>query len=85
MEKNDKEYKFEVADHVTIPKYKNAFQKNYSRNQFEEIFMIKNVKNSEHVTYITEDVYEEENYGTLYEKELQKRNQTNRKNIKQKK
>ena len=47
--------------------------------------MIKNVKNSEHVTYITEDVYEEENYGTLYEKELQKRNQTNRKNIKQKK
>ena len=45
-EVNDKNPKFEVADSVTILKYKNIFAKWYMPNWSEEIFIIKKIKNT---------------------------------------
>ena len=45
-EVNDKDPKFKVADHVRISKYKNTFAKGYTPNWSEEIFVIKEVKNT---------------------------------------
>ena len=38
--------KFKVGDHVTISVYKNIFAKGYTPNWSEELFLIKNVKNT---------------------------------------
>ena len=44
---NDKEYpKFKVGDHVRVSKYKSIFEKVYISNCSEEMFVIKNVKNT---------------------------------------
>ena len=45
-EVNDKDRKFKVDDYVRISKYKNIFAKGYTPNWFEEIFVIKKVKNT---------------------------------------
>ena len=45
-ENNKEDSKFEVDNHVRISKYKNMFAKGYIPNWFEEIFMIKYVKNT---------------------------------------
>ena len=45
-EVNDNDPKFEVGDHVRISKYKNIFAKGYTRNWSEEIFVIKEIKNT---------------------------------------
>ena len=45
VDKNDKDSKFEVDDHVIILKYKNIFAKGYTANWPEEVFVIKKVKN----------------------------------------
>ena len=58
---NNKDPKFKVGDHV--------------RNWSEEVFVIKNVKNTVPQTYVTNDLNGEEITGTFYEKELQKANQ----------
>ena len=44
-------------------------------NWSEEVFVIKNVKNTVPWTYIIDDLNSEEITGTFYEKELQKTNQ----------
>ena len=44
-------------------------------NWSEEVFVIKNVKNTVPWTYVINDLNGEEITGTFYEKELQKRNQ----------
>ena len=45
-EVNDKDPKSEVGDHVRISKYKNNFAIGYTPNWSEEIFVIKEIKNT---------------------------------------
>ena len=76
-EVNDKDPKFKVHDHdhVRISKYKNIFAKGYNPNWSEEVFLIKEVKDTGPWTYVFNDLNDEEIIGTFYEKELQKTNQ----------
>ena len=74
-EANDKDPKFKVGDHVIISKYKNIFAKDYTPNWSEEVFVVKEVKNTVPWTYVISDLNGEEITGTFYEKELQKTNQ----------
>ena len=74
-EVNHKDSKFKVGDHVRISKYKNIFAKGYTPNWSEEVFVIKEVKNTVPWTYVINDLNGEEIIGTFYEKELQKTNQ----------
>ena len=67
---NDIDPKFKVGDHVRISKYKNMFPKGYMLNWYEEIFVIKKVKDTVSWTYIINDLNGEEIIGTSYEKEL---------------
>ena len=71
-EVNDDDPKFRVADHVRISKYKTVFAKSYKPNWSEEIFVIKEVKNTVPWTYAINDLNGEEVIGTFYEKELRK-------------
>ena len=72
---NYKDPKFKVGDRVRISKYKNFFAKVYMPNWSEEVFVIKNVKNTVPWIYVINDLNGEEIIGTFYEKELQKTNQ----------
>ena len=69
---NDKDPNFRVGDHVRISKCKNIFAKDYTPNWSEEIFVIKEIKNTVPWTYVTNDLNGEEIIGTFYKKELQK-------------
>ena len=73
-EVNDKDPKFKVSDHVRISKYKNIFAKAYTPNWLEELFVIKEVKNTVPWTYAINDLNGEEIIETFYEKEPQKAN-----------
>ena len=64
----DKDPKFKVSDHVRISKFKRFFAKGYTLNWYEEVFVIKEVKNTVPWTYTINDLNGEE-------KELQKTNQ----------
>ena len=66
---NDPKYK--VGDHVRISKYKIIFAKSCTPNWFEEVFVIKEIKNTVPWTYVINDLNGEDNIGTFYEKELQ--------------
>ena len=74
---NDKGTKFKVGDHVIISKskYKNIFAKGYTRNWFEEVFIIKKVENTVPWTYVINDLNGDEIIGIFYEKELENTNQ----------
>ena len=72
---NKRNPKFKVGDNVRISKYKNLFAKGYVPNWLEEIFVIKEVKNTVPCSYDIKDVDNEEVIGSFYEKELQKTNQ----------
>ena len=74
-EVNDNDPKFKVGDHVRISKYKNIFAKGYTPNWSEEVFVIKEIKNTVPWPYIINDLNGEEIIGTFYETELQKTNQ----------
>ena len=74
-EVNDQDSKFQVGDHVRISKYKNIFAKGYIPNWSEEIFVIKEIKNSVPWTCVINDLNGEEIIETFYEKEYQKVNQ----------
>ena len=74
-ESNEKDPKFKVNDHVRIPKYKNIFAKGYAPNWSEEIFVVKQIKNTVPWTYVISDLNGEELLGSFYEKELQKTSQ----------
>ena len=73
---NEKDAKFEVGNQVSISKYKNISSKDYASNWSEEVFVIKKVRNTASWTYVVSDLKGEEIVGTFYEKELQKKNQT---------
>ena len=45
-EVNDKDPKFKVCDYIRISKYKNIFAKGYTSNWSEEVFVIKEIKNT---------------------------------------
>ena len=70
-ERNDKNPKFKVGNHVKISKYKSIFAKGYMPNWSEEIFIIKKIKNTVPWTYVINDLNGEEIIGTFYENELQ--------------
>ena len=69
-EVNDNDPKFKVGDHVRISKYKNIFDKGYTPNWSEEIFVIKKTKNTFPWNYVINDLNGEEVTGTFCEKEL---------------
>ena len=71
-EVNDNDPKFKVGDHVRISKYKNIFAKDYTPNWSEEIFVIKDIKNTVPWTYVINDLNGEGVIGTFYKKEFQK-------------
>ena len=72
---NDKDPKLQDGNHVRISKYKNIFAKGYIPNWSEEVFVIKEVKNTVPWTYLISDLNGEKNIAIFYEKELQKTNQ----------
>ena len=72
---NKKGPKFKVNDHVRISKYKSIFAKGYVPNWSEEVFIVKEIKNTVLWTYAISDLNGEQIIGTFYEKELQKTNQ----------
>ena len=74
-EVNDNDPKFKVGDHVRISKYKNIFAKGYTPNWSEEVFVIKEIKNTAPWTYVINDLNGEEIIGTFYENEFQRTNQ----------
>ena len=72
-ENNEEDLKFKVGDHVRISKYKNIFAKGFVPNWFEEVFVIKKVKNTVLWTYVIIDLNGEEIVRTFHEKELKKK------------
>ena len=60
---------------MRISKYKSIFAKGYAPNWSEEVFVIKEIKNTAPWTYVVNDINGQEIIGTFYEKELQKANQ----------
>lgn len=67
--------KFKVGDKVRITKKKKTFEKGYTTNWTEEVFVITEVQPTNPVTYKIEDGKGEEVKGTFYEPELQRSKQ----------
>ena len=67
-EVNDKDPKLKVGDHVRISKYKSIFAKGYTPYWSEEVFVIKQIKNTVPWTYVINDLNVEEIIGTFDEK-----------------
>ena len=59
---------------MKISKYKNLFARGYAPNWSDEVFMAKKVKNT--IPLEIQKFNDGEIVGTLYEKQLQKANQT---------
>ena len=57
---------------MRILKYKHIFAKGDTPNWFEEVFLIKKIKNVSLWMYVINDLNGEEIVETLYENELQK-------------
>ena len=69
--------KFAIGDKVRISKYKRkVFDKGYTPNWTEEIFVINKVLPTKPVTYSIVDLMGEAIKGSFYEQELQKANKT---------
>ena len=73
--KNQQIPKFSVGDEVRISKKKKVFEKGYTTRWTEEIFTIKEIRETNPITYKLEDLQGEEIKGTFYEPELQKTEQ----------
>ena len=69
-ENNKESPNFKIGDNVTISKYKDM-----SQIWSEEVFVIKNIKNTVPWTNVFSDLEGEEIVGTFYKKELQKTKQ----------
>ena len=57
---------------MKISKYKNVFAKGCTPDWFEEVFVIKKVKNAVPWTYVISDLNGKEIVGSFYVKDLQK-------------
>lgn len=75
-EKLRKAPKFHVNDQVRITKKKKHFEKGYTTNWTEEVFIITEVQSTYPYTYKLKDTKGEKVIGTFYEPELQLVNQT---------
>ena len=73
--KNNIAPKFSVGDEVRIIKKKKVFEKGYTTRWTEEIFTIREIRETNPITYKLEDLNGEEIKGTFYEPELQKTEQ----------
>ena len=62
---NYEDVKFITGGNVRISKYKSIFAKGYVPNQFEEVFVIKKVKNTLPWTCVISDLKVEEIFGTF--------------------
>ena len=67
---HEKDPKWKLVHHVRISKYTNIFAKRYTLNWFEEVFMIKKVKNTVLWIYVICDLNHEKIVRTFYKKEL---------------
>ena len=66
-----------VGDTVRISKCKRkTFDKGYTPNWTEEVFIISEIRPTDHITYKIKDLNGEEIEGTFYREELQKKDQT---------
>ena len=68
--------KFNVGDWVRISKKKKTFEKGFTTNWSEELFIITKVRNTKPPTYEIEDLNGKPIQGTFYEPELQKSKQS---------
>ena len=68
---------FKIGDTVRISKYKRkTFDKGYTPNWTEEVFLIDEIRRTDPITYKIRDLNGEEIEGTFYREELQKTDQT---------
>ena len=76
METLKQKPKFKIDDKVRISKYKrNVFDKGYTPNWTEEVFIVDRVKYTNPITYKLKDLNDEEIQGSFYEPELLKAKQ----------
>lgn len=76
MEQSSSKPKFKIGDKVRISKYKRkTFDKGYTPNWTEELFIIDDIRNTNPVTYKIKDLNNEEIQGSFYEPELLKAKQ----------
>ena len=68
--------KFEVADQVRVTVNKRHFERGYTPNWTEEVFVVHDVQRTTPVTYRVHDLMDEPIDGTFYEQQLQKTSQT---------
>ena len=80
-----KDPKFRIGDIVGNLIYKNIFAKGYTPKWSEEVFVIRNLKNTVSQTYVINDLNGEEIFRTFCEKELQKTNKKRFRIVKAKK
>ena len=69
---SDKDPKFKIGDIVRILKYEKIFANGYTSNWFEEVCVIKKIKNTVLWTYVINDLNREKIVGTFYEKRIPK-------------
>ena len=68
--------KFKVGDNVRISKYqRKVFDKGYTPNWTEEIFLVDKIESTNPITYRLKDLNNEEIQGNFYEPELVKAKQ----------
>lgn len=67
--------KFAIGDRVRVSKVKRHFEKGYTPNWTEEVFVIDQILPTQPVTYRIEDLAEEPIVGSFYEQQLQKTSQ----------
>ena len=69
---NYKDRSFKVGHHVRISKYKNIFAKGHTPDWSEEVFVIKELKNTVPWTCTISDLKGEEIIGTFYKKDYKR-------------
>ena len=68
-------FKFDIGDKVRISKKKRTFEKGYTPNWTEELFVIDKQLDTSSVMYKLKDLNGENIEGSFYEPELQKSSQ----------
>ena len=68
-------YDFKIGDKVRISKFKKKFEKGYTPNWTEEIFIIYAINMTNPVTYLIKDLNNNVIKGSFYKQELQKTGQ----------
>ena len=74
FEITNKKQKFKIGDKVRVSLLKNTFEKGYTSNWSEEIFIIYDIKTSNVHYYYLKDLNGEKLDGTFYQEELLKTN-----------